>query len=140
MNVSDRDELILDVSRQLDKLRDRMGEPDWVPLQMALEPAQCAGFMWMGVLGRHSAADPIHGYKHGITRLYLNLSYGATFGLRAWRYVGEGRYIREGIDTAIEHAFEGLPSMGATRTTAYDDEYITARNRALRDAGWDVIS
>lgn len=84
------DDLSLAISRALDKIRDGMGEPNWLALEALLPQNECGGFMAMGVshariydpLGpRHSDCSPDLGvpcryiflYKHGITRRYLNI-------------------------------------------------------------------
>lgn len=45
-----------------------------------------------------------------------------------------------GTERAMAAAFEGLDTLGATRTTSYDAEYIATRNERLRAAGYTVLS
>lgn len=72
-----------------------VGEPNWRPLEIALMPGDCEGFMYMGRAGE------IELYKHRWTRRYLNIS---TDGGRFYQLAGNA-YIEISKCEAIEHAF-----------------------------------
>jgi len=124
------------VARIVDRFRDQYlrGEPDWKPLESALPTAWCGGFMWMTRITQGGTVIEL--YKHGITRRYLNLDHRGG----AWRYDHEENVYRpEPLDPAIEAVFQDLELCGADRSTVYDTAYLSARNRRLRDQGWEVI-
>lgn len=97
-------------------------------------------------------------YKHGITRRYLNLG----SDLRPYYYVGnakadDGRGIpgfgenvyahhtggadpARQLERAIDLAFHEIEKFGATRSTAYNADYIAARNAKLVALGYRVVS
>lgn len=157
-------DLILAVSRAVDAARDGIGGPPvWVPLEAVLPQDECAGFMFMGakvgaimpkplaVLRAWDEAEPpsewdrrmIFSYKHGITRRYLHIGED----LLPYAYRGSNvdfslstySHVHQGMDYAIRCAFDGIEQMGATRSTAYNDEYIAERNRRLQAAGYTVV-
>lgn len=138
----------------------------WVPLEAVLPADECAGFMFMGAvecaivpesrsfIGPAEAHNPnpawerrvIWRYKHGITRKYLNLSdnlrpyyyVGSTldYTLNTYAHVAGGE---RALERAIDIAFDGIEQFGASRSTAYNAEYISARNARLVAAGFTVI-
>jgi hypothetical protein len=157
-------DLVLAVSRAVDAVRSDI--PDkavWVPLEAVLPLDECAGFMFMGakvgaimpkplaLLRDKIAADPptewdrrmIFSYKHGITRKYLHIG----GDLMPYTYRGSNTdfslstysHVHQGMDYAITCAFSGLEKLGASRTTAYSDAYIAARNARLVAAGYTVV-
>lgn len=90
--------------------------------------------MWMNRITQGETVIEL--FKHGITRRYLNL--GRDGG--AWRYDHQKNVYRpEPLDSAIEAVFEDIELCGADRSTVYDAAYISARNRRLREQGWEVI-
>ena len=165
--MTDHD-MILNIARAVDAVRDGIAtDPNasWVPLEAVLPQSECAGFMFMGTceaqivpatrsfIGQHDADDEhpewerrtIWKDKHGIARQYLNLadnllpyySVGSTVDwLNTYAHVPGGE---RALDRAIEIAFDGLDKLGADRTTAYNNDYIAARNARLAAAGYSVI-
>lgn len=82
-------------------------------------------------------------YKNGITRKYLHIGED----LRCYAYHGNLRtaddvatYQPFRTERMIDLAFDGIEELGATRTTAYDDEFRAARNARLAEAGYTVIN
>lgn len=139
-------DLALELSRFVDKLRDGIVEPNWLPLEALLPVEECAGFMFMG--GAHAkvmcdgyAKRGIWSYKHGITRRYLHIG----DDLRVYTYrgdlcpLGDPWYQRANTEWAIKCAFDGIDRLGATRTTAYNDDFIAERNARLVAAGFTVV-
>jgi hypothetical protein len=104
-------------------------EANWKPLEDRLEPAQCAGFMFMGRL------NGINFYKHGLSRRYLNLGDDG----RAYRYVDRGRFTEIPFEEALAWVAEPLAELGKTLETAYDEAYMARRSATLRTAGWDEL-
>jgi hypothetical protein len=108
-------------------------DPDWAPLEAALPIEECAGFMWM-----HRAqvdGAPIEVYRHAITRHWLHLGHDGT----AYRWSEQDGYRPIPVDAAIEHVFEGLAELGATRESN-GAEYLAERDARAAEAGWMVIS
>ena len=70
-----------------------VGEPNWLPLEMALSSPGCEDFMYMGRAGE------IELFKDRWTRRYLNIS---SDGRRFYRPVGDS-YIEISRAEAIEH-------------------------------------
>jgi hypothetical protein len=112
-------------------------DADWAPLEAALPIEQCRGFMFMGYATAIDGSS-IRLYKHGITRRYLMLDQR----LRPYVYTERGHYVAwpHGLEDAIDRVFDGIERQGATRSTAYDDEYIAERDAALTAAGWRVVT
>ena len=166
--MSDTDDLALTISRALDKLRAGMQEPVWTPLEALLPMEWCSGFMFtmaheaeimpnglallrkdmcvpgatrLDAWGKPWERRWVFNYKHGITRRYLFIG----DDLRCYAYrsecpLGEPIYMPIPPNWAIECAFDGLEELGATRTTAYNAEFIAARNARLVAAGFRVVS
>ncbi len=135
MKRPDRDEMILRVSRAVDRwAEEHLGDdPDWGPLEAAIPREWCGGFMWMNRTTFEGTTIEL--YKHGITRRYLNLDHDGG----AWRYV-HPRFEPVPLPEAVDNVFCGLEAMGYDRTTVYDDEFIRRKHAELRAAGWTVIS
>ena len=133
--TDDRDEMILRISRILDRWADEhLGDdPDWGPLEAAIPQKWCGGFMWMNRTVQDGTVIEL--YKHGITRNYLCLDHSGG----AWRYV-HPRYEPTPLDDAIDAVFDGLEAMGYDRETVYDEEFIRRKHAEMRAAGWTVIS
>lgn len=135
MDSLEKHEQILAISRIVDEAAEKYlgGEPDWEPLHVVVPLQWCDGFMWMYRLEQGDAV--IEHYKHGITRRYLNLDQHN----RAYHYTEDG-YVQIPVALAVELVFAGIEEMGWTRETRYDEEFVTAKHKALNDAGWTVIS
>jgi hypothetical protein len=128
-------ERVLALSRLVDQwAEENLGcEPDWGPLEAVLPLEWCGGFMWMQRVEENGMVIEL--YKHGITRRYLNLDQEG----RAYRFTGS-RYVITSVERAIGWVFEDLEEMGWSRETNYDDEFIVRKYKALREAGWTVIT
>ena len=135
MKGPDRDEMILRISRLLDRwAEEHLGDgPDWGPLEAAIPREWCSGFMWMNRTTFEGTTIEL--YKHGITRRYLNLDHDGG----AWRYV-HPRFEPVPLPEAVDDVFDGLEAMGYDRTTVYDEAFIRRKHAELRAAGWTVIS
>jgi hypothetical protein len=107
-------------------------DPDWAPLEAALPIEECAGFMWMYRAQFDGA--PIEVYRHAITRRWLHLGHDGT----AFGWSERDGYRPISVDAAIEHVFEGLAELGATRETN-GAEYLAERDARAAEAGWMVI-
>ncbi|HEY4280755.1 MAG TPA: hypothetical protein VGM91_21230 [Conexibacter sp.] len=115
-----------------------MEEIDWKPLERALPRAWLGGWMFMGYIDG-PAGDPLHAYKHGITRrcLHLRIQDGR---LEAYRSCGRGvPYAPAVLEEEIEDAYATIERNGATRETAYNEAYVTDTERRFAEAGWSVI-
>jgi hypothetical protein len=104
-------------------------QANWVPLEKRLGRERCVGFMYMGKV------NGVNLYKHGITRTYLNLSdQGECYVSR-----GKWRYERADFAVELEKLEASLRKVGETLATAYNDEYIAAKDRALQEAGMPLL-
>jgi hypothetical protein len=108
-------------------------DPDWAPLEAALPIEECAGFIWM--YRDQIEGAPIEVYRHGITRHWLQLGHDGT----AYRWSEQDGYQPIPVDGAIEHVFEGLAELAATRETN-GAEFLAERDARAAEAGWMVIS
>lgn len=128
-------EQVLAISKIADQIADKYlgGEPDWEPLRTVLPLEWCDGFMWMYRVEEGDSVIEL--YKHGITRRYLNLDQAN----RAYRFTGDG-YIQIPVAVAVDQVFSGIEDMGWSRETKYDEEFVARKHRALREAGWTVIT
>ena len=72
-----------------------VGEPNWLPLEMALTNGDCHAFMYMGCIGE------IELYKHRGTRRYLNIS---SDGQHFYRRIGSV-YVEISKAYAIDYVF-----------------------------------
>ncbi len=134
-NEEDRQRFILEISRKMDAIREEhlSDEPDWDPLHAALPMKHCNGFMWMYRVPWND--ETIEAYKHGITRRYLHLDHSG----RAYLYRPD-EYVETPVGIALELVFADLASMGATRETPYNEEYVREKHRKAREMGWTIIS
>lgn len=151
-----QNDLALTITKALDQLREDAGSPIWTPLEALLPQEWCAGFMFMGtdqrkvmpdglVLLRDDAdrstwADrTIFSYKHGITRRYIHIGDDLRcYAYRASDGPDGASYSPVRTETAIEVVFDKIEQYGGTRTTAYDFDFIRARNERLVAAGFTV--
>ncbi|HUF94825.1 MAG TPA: hypothetical protein VMO52_01975 [Acidimicrobiia bacterium] len=135
MESLEKHKKILALSQMLDQwAEENLGDdPNWKPLEAVLPAEWCGGFMWMNLVVDKGVVIEL--YKHGITRHYLNLD--ADGGAHRW--TGSG-YEPMSLEEAIDHAFAGIEETGWDRTTVYDDEVRAEKYRALREAGWTVIT
>ena len=124
------------IAQAVDAARDSIPDPEWGPLETAVPPEHCGGFMFMGH-GRTPDGAPIMLYKHGITRHYLNL----TRDGQAWEYAG-GMYGVIPLPVALMNVYgpDDCDLYDGTRETVYDDQYQADRNARLIAAGYSVIS
>lgn len=44
------------------------------------------------------------------------------------------------VATAVDEVFDEIEEMGWTRETKYDEEFVARKHKALREAGWTVIT
>ena len=70
-----------------------VGEPNWIPLELAVPACELVDFMYMGDAGE------IELYKHRITRRYLNIGRESQ---RFYRYLN-GEYVEISRAAALEH-------------------------------------
>jgi len=70
-----------------------VGEPNWVPLELAVSACEFADFMYMGRDGK------IELYKHQFTRRYLNIERNSH---KFYRYL-DGKYVEITQAAALEH-------------------------------------
>jgi len=104
-------------------------EPTWKPLEAKLGAPRCAGFMFMG------RSNGINHYKHGLSRRYLFLDDEG----RAYEAAGRNEFQEIPFDEALAQVEEPLKEMGETLETPYDSAYISRKDAALREAGFDVL-
>ena len=104
-------------------------ESNWKPREERLGSARCAGFMFMG------RANGINQYKHGISRQYLFLDDEG----RAYEAAGRNEFREIPVEEAIARVEAPLQEMGETLETPYDATYISRKDAALREAGFDVL-
>jgi hypothetical protein len=102
---------------------------NWKPLEERLGSARCGGFMFMG------RANGINQDKHGISRLYLFLDDEG----RAYEAAGRNEFREIPVEEAIARVEAPLQEMGETLETPYDSAYISRKDAALREAGFDVL-
>lgn len=135
LTEEERQQFILEMSRVMDQLRDRLDEfePDWDPLHDALPLKHCDGFMYMYRVEWEGAVIEV--YKHGITRRWLHLDHDG----RAYFYRSPG-YIEVPVSDAVDYVFEDIEEMGITRETPYTREYRDEKYRKARELGWTIIT
>ena len=104
-------------------------QSNWKPLEERLGSTRCAGFMFMG------RVSGINQYKHGISRQYLFLDDEG----RAYEAAGRNGFREIPIEEAIARVEAPLQEMGETLETPYDSAYISRKDAALREAGFDVL-
>ena len=105
-------------------------EANWKPLEARLGRPRCVGFMYMG------RVNGINLYKHGISRIYLNLDDVASC------YVanGFGCYSRADFDLELRKLERALQSLHATLETPYDDAFITRKREELGQHGIALLT
>ncbi len=135
MNIEESHEQVGAITRAVDQIAEKFlgEEPNWDPLHVVMPLEWCDGFMWMYRLEQDGATLEL--YKHGITRRYLVIDQTN----RTYVFNGSS-YELIPVALAVELVFDGLEELGSTRTTRYDDAFIAEKYRALREAGWTVIS
>lgn len=116
----------------------------WKPLHKVVPKEWRDGFMFMGKY-QYVYTNPqnqnitveTYDYKHGITRGYLHITKSGRC------YCNTGRSNLQRIEVkpcskneALKIALKDIVKLGATPETKYDEEYKTARNRALAEAGF----
>ncbi len=104
-------------------------ESNWKPIEERLGSTRCAGFMFMG------RVNGINQYKHGISRRYLFLDDEG----RTYEATGRNRFREIPVEEAIARVEAPLQEMGETLETTYDSAYISRKDAALREAGFDVL-
>ena len=104
-------------------------ESNWKPLEERLGSTRCSGFMFMG------RANGVNQYKHGISRRYLFLDDEG----RAYEAAGRNVFREIPVEEAIARVEAPLQEMGETLETPYDSAYISRKDAALREAGFDVL-
>ena len=104
-------------------------ESNWKPLEERLGTTRCAGFMFMG------RVNGVNQYKHGISRRYLFLDDEG----RAYEAAGRNVFHEIPVEEAIARVEAPLQEMGETLETPYDSAYISRKDAALREAGFDVL-
>ena len=70
-----------------------VGEPNWIPLELAVPACELEDFMHMGHSGE------IELYKHRITRRYLNIGRNSN---KFYQYLDE-QYVEVTQTAALEH-------------------------------------
>ena len=70
-----------------------VGEPNWIPLELAVPACELDDFMYMGRAGE------IELYKHRMTRRYLNIGRNSH---KFYRYLDE-QYVEVTQNAALEH-------------------------------------
>lgn len=129
MNASDIEKI---KNEALNEARAESFDPNWQPLEKAIPAEYLDGFMWMN--STHTESTIIEHYKHGITRRYLNIDLDGNF------YVYKcGQYVLIEKSEALSHVYADIFKMNATPSTAYDQNYICNRNKALNDLGYKVV-
>lgn len=131
----DENEICKIIDKSLNDVRDFTCTPNWEPLHLSIPEKWRDGFMWM-YADLNDRGNVIEHYKHGITRHYLHIDQDQNF----YKYVGDKNYRSITKQIAINQVFEGLTSMGWSRNTPYNQEFICARNKGLSDNGYKVIS
>ena len=104
-------------------------ESNWKPLEERLGTTRCAGYMFMG------RVNGVNQYKHGISRRYLFLDDEG----RAYEAAGRNVFREIPVEEAIARVEAPLQEMGETLETPYDSAYISRKDAALREAGFDVL-
>src|SRR6266700_81546 len=95
------------------------------PQEHELGKKRCAGFMFMG------RVNGINLYKHGITRIHLNLDdLGRCYVCR-----GNSVYERAEFASELAKLEAALARVGESLKSTYDDCYIARKREALKKAG-----
>jgi len=78
---------------KLNQLAITVGEPNWIPLELAVPAGELENFMYMGRAGE------IELYKHQFTRRYLNIGRNSR---KFYQYL-DGEYVEIARTAALEH-------------------------------------
>ena len=78
----------------------------------------------------------INQYKHGITRTYLNLDDAGNCYVQAVR----GGYLRGDWESELGKLEACLATLGANLATAYDEEFIAQKRKALLEHGISLLT
>jgi hypothetical protein len=78
----------------------------------------------------------IYRYKHGITRTYLNLDDEGN----CYVPVGSGAYVPADWDAELVKLEACLATLGSRLTTAYDDDFIAQKRKALQEQGVTLLT
>lgn len=78
----------------------------------------------------------INRYKHGITRTYLNLDDDGNCYLLEEPGVG----VAADWDAELRKLEAMLVTLGASLTTAYDEEFIAGKRKALQQHGMSLLT
>jgi len=105
-------------------------ETNWKLLESRLGRERCVGFMYMG------RVNGINLYKHGITRIYLNLDDEGNCYLAT----RAGCYRHVDFDCELRKLEEILKVFDATLETPYDDVFVARRRAALRQQGISLLT
>ncbi|MFY9531140.1 MAG: hypothetical protein WAR24_19715 [Candidatus Acidiferrales bacterium] len=99
--------------------------PNWKPLVAKLGKKRCVGFMFMG------RVNGINLYKHGITRMYLNLDDSDEC------YVSceNSRFEKADFDAELRNLEAALAQLGENLESVYDESYIEQKRQTLRRVG-----
>jgi hypothetical protein len=105
-------------------------ETNWKPLESPFRAKTLRGFMYMG------RVNDINLYKHGITRIYLNLDDEETCYLAT----GSGCYRRADFKSEVRKLEETLKAVSATLETPYDDLFVARKREELRQEGISLLT
>lgn len=118
-------------------------EDVWKPLEKVVPAKQRSGFMFMGkytyqVIHHPTVSIETYDYKHGISRKYLHID---KKGNCYCNVQGSAQITLKPCSKteALSIVYEGIERSGATRETAYDEQYKYERNKALSEAGFTVM-
>jgi len=123
--------------------RVKESEDVFKPLEQVVPKKWRNGFMFMGkytyrvktLTGQTWNVADIYDYKHGITRQYIHISpSGACFCNSGDNVLKECP-----CHQAIDDAFQDIEKYGGTRETAYDENYKSERNKALKESGYTIF-
>lgn len=127
--------------------------PNWNPLHIALDTfgkldaaREADGWMYMGTIqaarfdtpGWNKASGEVYNYKHGISRKGIFVDQEGRIWddtTQSWLHSSE-----QGQGKALSEHYRKLAEQGESPQTAYNNEYISRRNKALSDAGYNVLN
>lgn len=134
------------------KMSSIFSAPDWKPLEKVVPNKWLNGFMFYGkyTKGEYDTRDElnrpirleINDYKHGITRRTIHISpEGKCYcNTDTYNKIEDKIVLKECSCTkALDFIYKDIDKLGATRETAYDEEYQAAKCKALAEAGFTVI-
>lgn len=116
-------------------------EDVWKPLEKVVPAKQRSGFMFMGKYTYQTVSSitvEVYDYKHGISRKYLHID---KKGNCYCNVHGSAQITLKPCSKteALSIVYEDIERSGATRETAYDEQYKYERNKALSEAGYTVL-